>query len=425
MGGTAALNWLHSLHAPDRPPEPLTWPSMLHSCALVRESTTRVANRQGCKVTIDDAAINRVVSRMSNDVVASLLGPRQFDVENVHFNDPEDPELTARYILCVDAINFCFWPDHEAIRDATAQRDKWAKYPVTAQYLVKNDGFDNDGDFKVPVRTETEEGPNALLFQGLEYEHIALGLKKALEADPGALDAKRLTGIDGPALRKMLGWPRPLPLEDERARLLREVGQGLLNHFGGSCARLINAANGRAHILVDLVVRIFGGFRDVTVDPRDGSQVFLYKRAQIFVGDLWGRFNGRGLGHFDDTVKELTMFADYRVPVVLRSMGILIYEPNLARKVDQHNFSTADIVQAGSAEEVDIRACTVQAVERMRAALEARIEHEPELNPTVPGEADDKFVTSVALDWFLWKEGERQRDDTSAGKHHRTLTVFY
>jgi hypothetical protein len=119
------------------------------------------------------------------------------------------------------------------------------------------------------------------------------------------------------------------------------------------------------------------------------------------------------------------MFADYRVPVVLRSMGILIYEPNLARKVDQHNFSTADIVQAGSAEEVDIRACTVQAVERMRAALEARIEHEPELNPTVPGEADDKFVTSVALDWFLWKEGERQRDDTSAGKHHRTLTVFY
>jgi hypothetical protein len=31
----------------------------------------------------------------------------------------------------------------------------------------------------------------------------------------------------------------------------------------------------------------------------------------------------------------------------------------------------------------------------------------------------------VALDWFLWKEGERQRDDTSAGKHHRTLTVFY
>ena len=141
-------------------------------------------------MTIDDAAIARVVSRMSNDVVASLLGPRRFDADGVHFNDPDDPELTARYILCVDAINFCFWPDHEAIRDAKAQRDKWAKYPVTAQYLVKQDGFDNDGEFKVPVRTEHEEGPNALLFQGLEYEHVAGGLRKALEADRGALDAK-------------------------------------------------------------------------------------------------------------------------------------------------------------------------------------------------------------------------------------------
>ena len=34
-------------------------------------------------------------------------------------------------------------------------------------------------------------------------------------------------------------------------------------------------------------------------------------------------------------------------------------------------------------------------------------------------------MTSVALDWFLWTEGERQRDDAGAGKHHRTLTVFY
>lgn len=27
----------------------------------------------------------------------------------------------------------------------------------------------------------------------------------------------------GPELRKLLKWPRPLPLEDERVRLLREV----------------------------------------------------------------------------------------------------------------------------------------------------------------------------------------------------------
>jgi hypothetical protein len=63
--------------------------------------------------------------------------------------------------------------------------------------------------------------------QELEYEHLAGGLKRALLADPAALDARRLAAIDGPGVRALLGWPHPLPLEEERARLLREVGAWL------------------------------------------------------------------------------------------------------------------------------------------------------------------------------------------------------
>lgn len=37
-------------------------------------------------------------------------------------------------------------------------------------------------------------------------------------------------------------------------------------------------------------------------------QVFFYKRAQIFVGDLYGAFGGQGLGCFHD-IDQLTMFA--------------------------------------------------------------------------------------------------------------------
>jgi hypothetical protein len=60
--------------------------------------------------------------------------------------------------------------------------------------------------------------------------------------------------------------------------------------------------------------------------------VFFYKRAQIFVADVFGAFQGQGLGCFSDT-GCLTMFADYRVPVVLRLKGILEYSPSLAAKV--------------------------------------------------------------------------------------------
>lgn len=51
-------------------------------------------------------------------------------------------------------------------------------------------------------------------------------VQAALEADPTALDADKLMWISGPDVRRLLKWSRPLPLEEERARLLREVGGG-------------------------------------------------------------------------------------------------------------------------------------------------------------------------------------------------------
>jgi hypothetical protein len=48
-----------------------------------------------------------------------------------------------------------------------------------------------------------------------------------------------------------------------------------------------------------------------TASSTHTTQVFLYKRAQIFVGDVYGAFKGLGLGRFDD-IDKITMFADYR-----------------------------------------------------------------------------------------------------------------
>ena len=60
--------------------------------------------------------------------------------------------------------------------------------------------------------------------------------------------------------------------------------------------------------------------------------------------------------------------------VVLRGMGVLQYTAQLAEVVD-----AGVLVPAGSNEEVEIRACTIQAVERMKRALVARLEAEPVL----------------------------------------------
>lgn len=104
--------------------------------------------------------------------------------------------------------------------------------------------------------------------------------------------------------------------------------------------------------------------------------------------------------------------ADYRVPVVLRELGLLSYAPELAAAVDGRRE-----LAAGSREETEIRAATVEAVERLRAALAARLAAEGRAGAAAPR------VNSVQLDWWLWEAGERDR--TRHRPHHRVLTVYY
>jgi len=314
---------------------------------LVRSSCEAVAF-QAANVHINTSQIEATASIFTSDVITQIR-QKAFDTD-LHYVD--GTSSTAQYLLVLDAINFCFWPDSD-----------------------------------------------------LEYEHIAKGIKASVTAESNCINATALASIDGPGLRKLVGWPRALPLEAERARLLREVGRVLCDHFEGEVSNLIRSAQGSAAKLVDLVAQHFPGFRDHGVYK--GQQVFLYKRAQIWVGDVWGAFGGRGLGDFHD-IDQLTMFADYRVPVTLAELGILSYSPELLRKIED-----GEQLMPGSEMELEIRACTVAAVERLRDCL---LERHRELMQT------GRPLNSVLLDWWLWEEGEKKRSEQ---KHHRTLTIYY
>lgn len=232
----------------------------------------------------------------------------------------------------------------------------------------------------------------------LSYDHLALGLKAALQNDKSAFDADRLQKYTGPELRELLKWPRPLPLEDERVRLLHEVGFELERNFGGKASNLVESCGKSAAKLVALVTRHFAGFRDHSVYK--GHQVFLYKRAQIFAADLWGAFKGQGYGEFYD-IGSITMFADYIVPAVLEQLGVLKYSSNLANIIETNNE-----IGSGSEEEVELRACSVYAVEKMRELI---------------GIKSGKQVLSVELDLWLWSVGVQ----CPALQHHRTLSIYY
>jgi len=89
-----------------------------------------------------------------------------------------------------------------------------------------------------------------------------------------------------------------IPLADERARILREMSTIVLNKFDGTFANVIKQADKSAVSLLNILTFNFPNFQDHSIYK--GHQIHFYKRGQILIADVWGKFQGKGLGEFKD-----------------------------------------------------------------------------------------------------------------------------
>jgi len=233
------------------------------------------------------------------------------------------------------------------------------------------------------------------------YFTVALSLHDHYEQN-GPLSAAELAGLTAEDCTVIFGQDPDNAVSRELmglfATALNDLGRYLQTTFGGSFVRLVDRAGGSAEELVRLLIQM-PYFDDV--EPYGDLQVAFYKRAQLTAADLEIAFNGQGPGHFTD-LDRLTIFADNLVPHVLHSDGILWYDDGLAGRIDR-----AELIPARSVEEVEIRACAVQAVELLSAELLRAGRHVP----------------PRGLDYLLWNRG--QQPYYKARPRHRTRTVYY
>jgi hypothetical protein len=186
---------------------------------------------------------------------------------------------------------------------------------------------------------------------------------------------------------------------ESRLGILRELGRVLKKTYEGEACGLVEAAEGSAVELVRLLAMQLESFRDVA--EYRGQEVFFYKRAQIFVADLHGTFKGKEWGTFKD-MDQLTAFADYKLPQVLRHLGVLYYEKDLAGKVD-----AGTLFEPGAIEEVEIRANTIWAIEELRKEMGHR----------------GQDLSAFEIDGILWNMG--QQDRYRAKPYHKVRTIYY
>jgi hypothetical protein len=195
----------------------------------------------------------------------------------------------------------------------------------------------------------------------------------------GPWSSEELAALEAPAVAEVLGQDPEHELMGLYAGAMRDLG-GFLGPR--SALALIESVDRSAERLAEALAGGMTYFRDPP----------FFKRAQITPSDL----ALAGVAEFDD-LDRLTIFADNLVPHVLRVDGVLRYDPDLAARIDG-----GDLLEAGSPEEVEIRACAVHAGELIAARL---------------------GVPPRTLDAWLWNRGQAPR--YKAQPRHRARSVFY
>lgn len=386
-------------------------------------------------------------------------------------------ERVALYTCFLDCINFCFWPvdderDEEEARGIQQSARNLLEYEHLAIALKniaeEDDNLSSDSalqmgstQFMSGLKLSTSSPPSPLIQAEDSY---ALAPQNLIKLSPSWLidkiapylpNSTSHTKEKGESIYK-------IPNVEERTRLIIELSQSLLTFHSGSATMLISKSQHSADRLVHLILQTCPGFRDTAIDGYQGRWIAFYKRAQILCADLWaalgnGQHQNNNTGtnkintttithgrsdsvedgsiildycHFRD-MDNITTFADYRVPQLLRHLGVLVYSPHLEVKVD----NGVELMPC-SADELYIRAGTVVAVDllvnlvRSKLQLISKQEDGDHRHGTASSSIKLKEnlwtgVNSVKLDWYLWNIGEKLDREGLLKKHHLVRTIFY
>jgi len=221
----------------------------------------------------------------------------------------------------------------------------------------------------------------------IEYENKRLGGSKGMATSivrtgEKIFDPQFLKNLSEEEVKHIFRGNTVIPLLKERLEILRELGRVVCEEFGGDFENVINQDAGK---MLEILTTKFSFFNDSTF--YNNKKIHFHKKAQLLIGDLYE------MGLIDN-VDDLTAFADYKIPLVLRKLGILVYSEELATLVD----NKIEII-FGDPKEVEIRANMIWAVELIRKEL---------------------GVTAMDVDHYLWLLSQGNTDP-----YHLTRTIYY
>jgi hypothetical protein len=310
--------------------------------ALKVLETTRPHVESPKHVHINYKALDGLTQKVKNRIDATL--PERDE----EFFSLGDYQKDIQVVFLENVVNFCFW--------SKKNKEKW----------------------KVEFKGKEDDGASAL----------RLVFERAIHNGVPILDATYLSNLTIEQTREIFQPSNgiEIPLLHKRHENLVEAGKVLVERFNGFYSNLIKDSNYDAILITKDTIENFNSFND------SYEGVNFYKRAQLNAFDI-AQIPSK---HKITNTESLTAMADYKLPQLLRFVGVLEYSDKLASKIDHY-----ELIKSGSTEEIEIRSATIWAIELVSQRL------------GISAGLADRAV------WWLSRELDIKQ------LYHRTYSIYY
>ena len=221
-------------------------------------------------------------------------------------------------------------------------------------FLVIYDSIDCSfwGDPKWTIKTDRGDIDGAI---GLMYALLKL------REDKENLDFERITFEE---FSEALKGNVEIPLLEERYKVVSQVSKIINQKMQGNFYHYIKNIT-KDIVLFNTIINNFPSFKDIRT--YDNKTIYFYKLAQLLTSDIL---------HIRSLKEEITVdcsnlvgCADYKIPQVLRGLGILVYDKELSELVDNKKE-----VEENSIYEVEIRASMIVAINLIKKELKDEVD---------------------------------------------------
>ena len=256
-------------------------------------------------------------------------------------------ETIINFLLVYEAIDFSFWGN-----------PKWT----------------------IDTENGKEDGSIALLYAILKY------VKERNTTD--------FSNITKDGFREILKGNVEIPLFEERYHIIRDVSKIVNENMNGNFYEFIKGITIDME-LFNIIIKYFPNFKDERKYRE--KTIYFYKLAQLLTSDILH------IRELKENIKvdysHLVGCSDYKIPQVMRGLGILEYSDKLSNIIDNKKE-----IEVNSEYEVEIRANMLVAIDLIKKKLENK-------------------VCAIDINDYIWSQGRNKTMELKP--YHLTRNTNY